>query len=387
MSFAFVAADLTARRAAGLYRHRHLVEEAEPGRLRLDGRWYLNFSSNDYLGLAYSPELQSVAESCARQHPSGSGASPLVTGHLQAHTQLEDYLAQQLGRDRVLLFSSGFAANQAVIQTLMRHGGRILADKLSHASMLDAAQHGPARLQRFRHNDAGHLGQLLDKTKDDCLVMTEGVFSMDGDQAPLAKMVTRVNDAGALMLLDDAHGFGVLGNTGLGTVQAMGLDQSRVPLLMATFGKAVGTSGAFVALNETLYEYLLNFGRHYIYSTAISPLMAALTLKSLQLIETQGWRRQRLQDNIQLFRRLANQAGLPLMESQTAIQPLLVGSVTRTVQLAEYARQQGVWLTAIRPPTVPPGSSRLRITVTAAHEQAQIKALVKVLAGGYALGQ
>ncbi|GGD52987.1 aminotransferase class I/II-fold pyridoxal phosphate-dependent enzyme [Lacimicrobium alkaliphilum] len=382
MSFQFIAADLAARTARHLYRRQHLIEQSEAGRVKIDGHWYYNFSSNDYLGLAQSQALRQAACDAAQHTHSGSTASPLVTGYTVSHQRLEDYLCQRLGRDRVLLFNSGFSANQAVIQTLMRHGGQILADKLSHASMLDGALASQARLKRFAHNDVAHLSRLIQKDAEDTLIMTEGVFSMDGDKAPVQDIVELASEANALLLLDDAHGFGVLGQSGAGTIEAGKLSQLALPLLMGTFGKAVATSGAFVALSTQLYEYLINFARHYIYSTSMSPLMAEVTLASLKLVHKDQWRRDKLTENIQLFREQAISEGLPVSFSDTAIQPVAIGRSDKTLKVAEYARSQGFWVGAMRAPTVPEGSARLRVTLSSIHEQDEIRQLIRALAKG-----
>lgn len=382
MSFEFIAADLADRAKRHLDRQQQLIEKSDKGRIKIAGRWYHNFSSNDYLGLAQSQVLRQLAGEAAAEVNPGSGASPLVTGYTAAHRQLEDYLCERLNRERVLLFNSGFSANQAMIQTLMRHGGLILADKLSHASMLDGALASKARLKRFTHNDVSHLKRLLHTSDEDVLVITEGVFSMDGDTAPIKDISQHTVKAGAMLMLDDAHGFGVSGPTGAGTAEAEQLSQQALPVLMATFGKAVGTSGAFVALSAQLHDYLINFARHYIYSTSISPLMAQITLASLRLIEKEQWRRDKLYENTRLFCQLASAEGVPLTPSETAIQPVIIGASQRTLELADYIRRQGFWVGAIRPPTVPEMSGRLRVTLSAIHEENEIIELVQVIAKG-----
>lgn len=382
MSFEYISADLADRAARHLYRRQHLIEQSDEGRVKIAGCWYHNFSSNDYLGLAQSKALKNLAREAATTSAPGSGASPLVTGYTASHRQLEDYLCERLNRDRVLLFNSGFSANQAVVQTLMRHGGQILADKLSHASMLDGALASKAKLKRFSHNDTSHLDKLLHNNSEDTLIITEGVFSMDGDKAPIREISEQAIKASALLLLDDAHGFGVLGQTGAGTAEAGQLNQQALPLLMATFGKAVATSGAFVALSTRLYDYMVNFARHYIYSTSMSPLMAQITLASLKLIKTEQWRRDKLNENIRLFRQLALAEGIATGLSDTAIQPVIIGRSDKTLAVAEYLQKQGFWVGAMRAPTVPDGSARLRVTLSTIHNQSEIKGLVSVLAKG-----
>ncbi|MDF2179920.1 8-amino-7-oxononanoate synthase [Aliiglaciecola sp. CAU 1673] len=380
MAFEHIDEQLQARRGASLFRERRCIEAAEPRRINVDGHWYLNFSSNDYLGLAQSDALKQAAADAAATQGVGSGASPLVSGHSRSHKELEDYLCEALGRDRVLLFNSGFSANQALIQTLVPKDANVIADRLCHASMLDGALASGARLKRYTHNDMEHLSRLLSQSEGDCLVMTEGVFSMDGDQAPIKDILRLCQRHQALAFVDDAHGFGVLGAQGLGSAELHGADQASLPLLMATFGKAIGTSGAFAATTEMFYDYLVNFARHYIYSTAMSPLMAAITLRSLRLVREESWRREKLQQNIQLFKTLSAEHGLSLMPSDTAIQPLLVGEADRALTCAEDLRQAGFFLVAIRPPTVPDGQSRLRVTLSAAHQGEDIKQLVQAIA-------
>ncbi|AWL11812.1 Glycine C-acetyltransferase [Saliniradius amylolyticus] len=384
MGFSRLQAELDARHEAALLRRRRVIEPVDGRTVKLDGRAYLNFSGNDYLGLAHSDELKAVAVQAAERVGAGSSASPLVTGFTVEHARLEAFLCERLGYRRALLFNAGFSANHSLIHTLMKDGGTILADRLSHASMLDGATHTKARLMRFRHNDSEHLAQLMTKAKGDTLVISEGVFSMDGDRAPLAELAQTATANNSLLMLDDAHGFGISGETGFGSVAASGLDATQVPLLMATFGKAVGTSGAFVACDELLFEYLLNFARDYIYSTAMSPLMAAVTLGALQLMEHQSWRRDRLNNNIALFRHLAQRAGLPLSESQTAIQPIILGDAAKTLAMSQKLERDGVMAVAIRPPTVPVDSARIRITLSAAHQDQDIQQLVTLMEQAFA---
>lgn len=378
MAFEFIQAGLTQRAEAGLLRTRQCLGSSTGTLIEVQGAHYLNFSSNDYLGLRQSHDvLQSWVEGMS-VYGAGSGASPLVTGYTKAHRALEDYLADALGREAVLLFNSGFAANQAVCQALLQKEGQVVADKLIHASFIDGALASDAKLHRFRHNDMAHLSALLSKLSGDILLATEGVFSMDGDAGKVQEIANLVSDD-TMLMLDDAHGFGVLGDTGMGSVEAFSLTQQQVPVLMGTFGKAVGTAGAFVAGSQQLIDYLVNFARHYVYSTAMPPAQAVATLTSIKTLR-QGKQRRQLHHNIAMFRTLALQQGVPLMPSQSPIQPVLIGYPNRTLQASEKLKSLGIWVNAIRSPTVPKGSDRLRITISAEHSEQELQALVDALA-------
>lgn len=367
------------RLQAGYWRQRVCVEEQQDGIIRVGDAHYLNFSSNDYLGLNGHPAvLQAWAEGLAR-FGAGSGASPLVTGYTQAHQALEMYLADGLGRESVLLFNSGFAANQAICQALCSSETQLIADKLMHASFIDGAQASDGRLRRFRHNDMVHLSQLLaGSDASETLVATEGVFSMDGDTPPLHELIELVSPRGAWLMLDDAHGFGVLGEKGMGCIEHFDLSQQQLPVYMATLGKAVGTAGAFVAGSHALIEHLVNFARHYVYSTALPPAQAWASLAALRIIR-QDKPQQQLQQNIQRWRQLALQEGLPLLNSTSAIQPVIVGCPVRAAALSEGLAKRGIWAKAIRYPTVPKGSDRLRFTLSAAHRPQDIDAAMDAL--------
>ena len=340
------------------------------------GQSFLNFSGNDYLGLATAPEvLQAVAEG-AHQFGAGSTGSPLVTGQHQVHQTLCDTLCDWLGFEQVMLFSSGFAANQTMLQTLAQKGDTLLLDKLSHASLIDGALQSQAGFKRFAHNDITALQALLSQTAQ-ALVVTEGVFSMDGDSPDLGEMLRQCQQHQAALLLDDAHGIGVWGPEGKGTAAKQGIIPADIFCTMANFGKALGVGGAFIGGSKTVIEYLTQFGRHYIYSTALSPALCAGVIKSIALCRRQSWRRDKLHSNIALFRRLA--ADLPLLNSESAIQGLVLGSSERALAVSQQLKQDGIWLSAIRPPTVPQGSARLRITLSAQHSAEDIHQLVQQL--------
>ena len=378
MAFDFINAELQKKQDAGYLRRRHCVEYEKDGIICVAGEHYLNFASNDYLGMRQHPGvLQSWVEGLA-QFGGGSGASPLVTGYTQAHAALEGYLEEHLQREAVLLFNSGFAANQAICQALFHNGGNALADKYMHASFIDGVLASKAEFKRFRHNDLAHCEALLSGLSGDTLIASESIFSMDGDSAPVEGLVSQSRDSGAWLMLDDAHGFGVLGENGFGVAEHYQLTQQNLPVLMGTFGKAVGTAGAFVAGSQAFIDYLVNHARHYIYSTALPASQAIATLYSLTAIST-GDERKMLHENIATFRSLALAQGLQLTESVSAIQPVMCGDPHKALALSEALKQRGVWVPAIRYPTVPKGADRLRITITAQHSARDISVLVDAL--------
>lgn len=372
---------LTARRSADTLRRRYAVVQGAGRWLKANDQRYLNFSSNDYLGLSHHPHIVRAWQQGAERFGVGSGGSGHVSGYSIAHQQLEEELADWLGYPRALLFISGFAANQAVITALMEKDDRIVADRLSHASLLEAASLSPAQLRRFTHNDASHLTRLLDAPcSGRQLVVTEGVFSMDGDSAPLAEIQRAAQTRKAWLLVDDAHGIGVSGEEGRGSCW-----QQRVKpaLLVVTFGKGFGVSGAAILCSESVADYLLQFARHLIYSTSMPPAQAMALQASLSVIRSQEGdaRREKLAALIQRFRSSVNHADFTLAQSHSAIQPLIVGENARALRLADTLRRQGCWVTAIRPPTVPAGTARLRLTLTQAHEPEDIDRLLEVLHG------
>ena len=347
--------------------------------LTREGQRFCNFSSNDYLGLSQHPAIVRAWQQGAERFGVGSGGSGHVSGYTTAHRALEEALADWLGYPRALLFISGFAANQAVIAALMTKTDRIVADRLSHASLLEAASLSPAQLRRFAHNDAGQLAALLDKPCDgQQLVVTEGVFSMDGDSAPLAALHDAAKRHGAWLLVDDAHGAGVTGEEGRGSAHQQ---KVKPELLIVTFGKGFGVSGAAVLCSESVAEYLLQFARHLIYSTSMPPAQAVALSASMAVIRSAEGdeRRQRLAERISQFRRGLQPLPFNSPDSQSAIQPVIVGENSRALALAQALRARGIWVTAIRPPTVPSGTARLRLTLTAAHDARDIDALLEAL--------
>lgn len=375
MAFDFIAQTLNARKQQHLFRKVSVVESVRGAMIEVQGQHYLNFSSNDYLGQRQNPLVLQAYLQGVVDYGAGSGASPLVTGHTRAHQQLQDYLADKLGVEAVLLFNSGYAANQAICQALLSQGVSVLADKLMHASFIDGARAHCKHFKRYKHNDLIHLHQLLQACSGDCLIATEGVFSMDGDQAPLAKLAECANTHNAWLMVDDAHGFGVLGEQGMGSVSAQSLFASDVAMLMGTFGKAVGTGGAFIAASQNLIDYLCNFGKHYIYSTAMAPAQAMATQASIESL-ADGAKQQQLDDNIRFFLSLCEDAGVQLMPSTSAIQPVLIHDAAKCLAISDKLRGLGLWVTAMRYPTVAKGQERLRITLTVDHLRADIEALV-----------
>ncbi len=373
--------DLDQRRAARLYRHRRILQSPQAARIVLDGRTCTNFSSNDYLGLASDPRVLAAFKRGAETYGVGSGASHLVSGHSAEHHALEEELAAFTGRQRALLFSTGYMANIGAVVALLQRGDYIIEDKLNHASLLDAGQLSGARLQRFAHNDMAALQQRLASSRDAArkLIAVDGVFSMDGDCAPLPELVALANTHRAWLMVDDAHGFGILGKDGAGLLQMGGFGEDEVPVLMATFGKALGTFGAFVAGSELLIETLIQRARTYIYTTALPPAVAAATRESLRIVQAESWRRERLQALVARLRSGIEALGMALMPSDTAIQPLLLGDAASALRLSEKLYRQGFFVPAIRPPTVPRNTARLRITVTAAHTEADIERLLQAL--------
>ncbi|EFG7975568.1 8-amino-7-oxononanoate synthase [Escherichia coli] len=376
-----INAELDARRAADALRRRYPVAQGAGRWLVADDRQYLNFSSNDYLGLSHHPQIIRAWQQGAEQFGVGSGGSGHVSGYSVAHQALEEELAEWLGYSRALLFISGFAANQAVIAAMMAKEDRIVADRLSHASLLEAASLSPSQLRRFAHNDVTHLARLLaSPCPGQQLVVTEGVFSMDGDSAPLAEIQQVTQQHNGWLMVDDAHGTGVIGEQGRGSCW---LQKVKPELLVVTFGKGFGVSGAAVLCSSTVADYLLQFARHLIYSTSMPPAQAQALRASLAVIRRDEGdaRREKLVSLIARFRAGVQDLPFTLADSCSAIQPLIVGDNSRALQLAEKLRQQGCWVTAIRPPTVPAGTARLRLTLTAAHEMQDIDRLLEVLHG------
>ena len=374
--------ELGRREAEGLYRRRRVVESAQGVEMRIDGKTLLSFCSNDYLGLAAHPDIRQAMVEAVAEYGVGSGAAHLINGHSRCHELCERRLAEFTGRERALLFSTGYMANIALASALTGRNDRIYQDRMNHASLIDGARLGAAKLIRYRHNDMAQLQSLLADLPPGrrALIMTDAVFSMDGDCADVAAIARIAANHGAWTMVDDAHGFGVLGARGAGLLEHLGLSARQVPILMATLGKAIGTAGAFVAGSESLIETLIQQARPYIYTTAAPPALAAATVKAIDIVERETWRREQLAESVQRFRNRARSVGLELLDSNTPIQPLVIGDSASTLKLGEELFERGIHVTAIRPPTVPQGSARLRITLSALHRPAQIDRLVDTLA-------
>jgi 8-amino-7-oxononanoate synthase len=368
-------------KAQQLYRVRHVLSSPQGALVCIDGENYLAFCSNDYLGLANHPQVINALQRAAQRYGVGSGAAHLVNGHSLEHHALEEELAEFTGRPRALLFSTGYMANLGVVSALLGRRDGVFEDRLNHASLLDGGLLSGARLWRYAHADVNALNQRLVNRPAGgrALVITDGVFSMDGDLAPLPALAEIARTQGAWLMVDDAHGFGVLGPEGKGSLAHFGLTLDQVPIIVGTLGKAFGTAGAFVAGSEPLIETLIQKARTYIFTTATPPAVAAATRMSLSLARKEEWRRDHLQALIKRFRRGAEQLGLPLMDSMTPIQPLMVGDAGAALALSEGLRKQGILISAIRPPTVPVGTARLRITFSAVHQEAHIDVLLEAL--------
>ncbi len=355
--------------------------------LRIGGKQYLNFSGNDYLAIASTRAVQSAWQSLDDCYLSGSTGSPLINGYHPAHQALEAQIADWLGFEKALLFSTGFAANSNVLKTLMNDkSGLILQDKLNHASLIDGGLAANAKSIRFAHNDLMQLEKKLTQQATEKLIVSEGIFSMDGDCAPVRDLVTLSQKYQSGLMIDDAHGLGVLGSEGKGSLQAQQVKPSDIDIYMATFGKALGSAGAIICGSKTLIDYLVNFSRSYIYSTAMSPLQAKLTGIAVNLVQKDQWRRDKLNENIDYFKRCLEVNGFANTGSESAIQPIIIGDNQTTLNLAEALKQRGIWLTAIRPPTVAKGTARLRITLSTALDKADINYLVTQLAQAHKAG-
>lgn len=374
-------AALTRRRDDQLYRTRRVIDSPQGPEIVIDGQRYLNFCSNDYLGLANHPQVIEAMQRGAARYGAGSGAAHLICGHSSAHHALEEELAAFTKRPRALLFSTGYMANLGVMAALLGRGDTVLQDRLNHASLIDAAQLSGARLQRYPHADVATLeNRLLPGNKNPALIASDGVFSMDGDVAPVAQLAALARKHHTPLMIDDAHGLGVLGAHGGGTLEQFGLSMEDVPVLMGTLGKALGTFGAFVAGSEELIETLIQQARSYIYTTALPPALAEATRAGLKLVQSETWRRERLRQLIARFTRGAAELKLPPVPSPTPIQPLLIGGSAQALALSEKLFARGILVSAIRPPTVPRGQARLRITLSCAHSEAQVDRLLETLA-------
>ncbi len=371
---------LKLRKQQNLFRKRNTLASRQGPMIKIDGHHLINFCSNDYLGLANHPEVISAFKTCADQFGVGSGASSLVCGRSDLHLQLEEKLADKTGREAALIFPSGYMANLAVATTFSGRTDGVFLDRLAHASLVDAARLSGAKLHRYQHADHEALALVLKNSAvNEKLVLTDTVFSMDGDIAPIKELVRVCKQNNAVLAVDDAHGFAVLGKSGGGLLEEKEISAEDVPILVATFGKALGTAGAFIAADKIIIEMLIQFARTYIYTTALAPALAGATLASLEVLEKEAWRRETLSALIKHFCNSASALGLNILSSDTAIQPLMIGDSEIAVRISDKLFDAGFLISAIRPPTVPEGSARLRITLTAAHTEEQVDRLLETL--------
>ena len=370
---------LHSRKSNGLYRDRLTLEGSQGINVSIAGQDYLSFCSNDYLGLANHPELIEAACEGAQQYGVGAGASHLIIGHHTSHHKLEEMLANFTGFPRALLFSSGYMANAGVVSSLVGLGDEIYSDKLNHASLNDAAMLSHAKWIRYPHLDLSILENRLSVSQAKCkLVITDAVFSMDGDIAPVAELLALCEKYNAWLLLDDAHGFGVVGKEGRGIVSHYGLSSPRI-IYMATLGKAAGVSGAFIAGQEVVIETLIQYARSYIYTTAMPPLLSYALLKSLELIKRDGWRRRKITQLAEHLKKDLKLLRWNLLPSDTPIQPVIIGENREVIQTRDALQDKGILVSAIRPPTVPKSSARLRISLSAEHSIKDVERLATAL--------
>jgi len=369
------------RAQEGLLRALRTVDGVDGTLLRISGRTLRNFASNDYLGLARHPALREALVRGAQKWGVGAGAAHLLGGHRDAHATLEEKLASWLGRERALLFSTGYMANLGVAQALVGSGDLCVEDKLNHASLLDGARLADCTLKRYVHADVDSARRQLDTRGDaPALLATDGVFSMDGDIAPLADLATLCATTRTALFVDDAHGLGVLGAQGEGSISAAGLGQNDVPILMATLGTAIGVAGAFVAGSAALIDGLVQFARTFVYTTAMPPALAVATGAAIDIARHEHWRREKLRRLVAHFRHGAAERGLSLLASQTPIQPVLIGASAAAAEAAARLKAEGFFVPSIRPPTVAKGMARLRVTLSALHEEGDVEALLNALA-------
>ncbi len=386
----WVLAALEERKKRALFRQTVVMEGAQVPSVNINQKDYLAFCSNDYLGLANHPRMVKAMHDSALTYGVGSGASHLVNGHNREHQNLEEELADWLGYERVMLFSTGYMANLGVIAAFAGKDNGIVQDKLNHASLIDGAQLAGAKMRRYLHSDLNSARKILtsftQEQEKSTILATDGIFSMDGDRAPLAGLAQMCQQNNALLMVDDAHGLACCGEYGRGSMALEGLTASDVPLLVGTFGKAFGTAGAFVACSHDFADYLTQFSRPYIYTTAMSPAIVGATRASLAIIRSEEglMLRHKLAANIAFFRQAVSKLPIELGESETAIQPIMLGDSELALRVSDTLKKSGIWCTAIRPPTVPKGSARLRITLSAQHDFEQISHLVNSLSSAIA---
>ncbi|MBQ0723933.1 MAG: 8-amino-7-oxononanoate synthase [Cycloclasticus sp.] len=377
-----LSGQLDGLRQQQLYRSRQVIDGPQGAHVNIAGTQFDNFSSNDYLALANNPEVIKAFKQAADKYGVGSGSAHLICGHSAEHHALEEELAEFTGRSRALVFSTGYMANMGAIASLVGKNDEVFQDKLNHASLIDGALISGAKFKRYPHGDLKRLGQLLAQSSSKKkLIASDGVFSMDGDEANVVELASMAQQSKSLLMIDDAHGIGVLGQRGGGLLEKLGLDQQQVPILMATLGKSLGTAGAFIAGDDALIETLIQRARSYIFTTAMPSATMAATRVSLRLCQQETWRREKLAALIAQFRRGAEQLGLQLIASTTPIQPIVLGSNQAVMLAAERLKKHNILVGAIRHPTVAKGSERLRITFSAGHTEEQVDHLLSALEG------
>jgi len=375
-----LAEQLEQRKIEHLYRSRKVLESPQSVEPVIDGKKVLSFCSNDYLGLANHPDVVNRFKQAADQYGVGSGSAHLVSGHTKEHHSLEEELADFIGTERALLFSTGYMANLGVVSALCDRHSEIYEDKLNHASLLDAALLSRAKRFRYPHLDTNNLEKRLSNSESvNKYIVSDGVFSMDGDLAPLNELVALAEKNNATLMIDDAHGMGVLGEKGKGIIEHFAIGNIQAPILVGTLGKAFGTAGAFVAGSEELIETLIQKSRSYIFTTAMPAAVAAATRESLKIIKEESWRREKLKNLIGQFRKGASELGLELIDSLSPIQPIIIGSSEKALALSEKLLEKNILISAIRPPTVPEGTARLRVTFSAAHTEKHVEQLLETL--------
>ena len=375
------AEQLAQKKQNNLYRSRKTLQSKQDVLQTVNGKKVLAFCSNDYLGLASHPSLEIALTQAAKQYGLGAGASHLVNGHHQLHEDLENELAQFFGYEACLTYSTGYMANLGVIDAICDNNTTLYQDKLNHASLIDGALLSRSKLKRYPHNEYEKLENWLRADDGKAMIATDAVFSMDGDMADLAKLSSLSNNHDSLLMIDDAHGVGVLGEQGRGCVNHFGLTSKDVPIMMGTLGKAFGCSGAFVLASQEIIDYLINFSRTYIYTTAVPPALAFASSTALKLVKNADAQRSHLQNLIALFKKSAQELGLVLWPSDTAIQPIMIGDSEKAMNISKLLLEQGILLTAIREPTVPKNTARLRVTLSASHSEHDVLKLIEALQG------
>jgi len=370
----FIDTELNERKAQGLYRSLRCVEGHQGAKVTIDGKECINLCSNNYLGLANNPQLKKAAIEASQKYGSGSGASRLVCGTLKLHRELENSIARFKNKEAALVFNSGYVANLGIITALVGRGDVCISDKLNHASIVDGALLSRAEFKRYAHNDMNALRKCLEASKDlkKRLIVTDTVFSMDGDLAPLVEIVALAKEYGAMIMVDEAHAAGVFGENGRGLVELLGLEDD-CDIQMGTLSKAFGAFGAYVTGSKGLIEYFVNKSRPFIYTTALPPSVLASCIAAIEVVKSQAWMRKQLWSNISLMKRGLIDSGFTIMKSESQIIPILVGDSQRSVEFSKALFEEGVFIQAIRPPTVPRNEARLRLTVTAAHKNEDLK--------------